>query len=73
MPKQAIEEFRELYRRRYGIELTDAEAEAIGLRPENFAIWYIYPRARMGGRRVDVSGSARAGHGTGIGAGPQTG
>ena len=27
MPKQAIEEFKELYRRRYGVELTDAEAE----------------------------------------------
>jgi hypothetical protein len=27
MPTEAIEEFRELYRRRFGVELTDAEAE----------------------------------------------
>ena len=31
MPRQAIEEFRELYRRRYGVELTDAEAETTDL------------------------------------------
>jgi hypothetical protein len=47
MPKQAIEEFRELYRQYYGIELTDGEAET---RARNFLYLYI---AVLGSDRDD--------------------
>ena len=42
MPRKAIEEFKELYRLRYGVELTDAEAPRAGLARAILPVCRIY-------------------------------